>query len=213
MGVMKGNPAVANEQERHKILSSLPEAARLLLDIEALKDVERQNPNVNGVRRELVAEHSWFVAIGVVLLAEFSPEKIDIARAVLLATVHDVVEAFVGDTFAFGAEVSTQHGREHGAMAELRVKYRGNMAVERLVDLWEEYENQETPEAKFVKGIDAFSPIVLNYSNIEQSSWLLHQVEGAKVFKRLARAEGVLGELAEINKSMIAQAIEDGYLK
>lgn len=204
---------MVNEQERNEVLSRLPEAARLLFDIEVLKDVERQNPNANGVRRELVAEHSWFIAMGVVLLAEFSPQKIDVARAVLLATVHDVVEAFVGDTFAFGAEVATQHSREHNAMTQLREKYDGNTAVERLVDLWNEYENQETAEAKFVKGIDAFMPIVLNYSNIEQSSWLQHGVEGSKVLKRLARVEESLGILAAINKSMIAQAISDGYLK
>lgn len=203
---------MSNEEARNKILSSLPEAARLLIDVEALKDLARQNPNAKGSRRELVAEHSWFIAIGVVLLAEFSPQKLDIARAVLLATVHDVVEVFVGDTFAFGTEVATQHNREQEAMTQLRATHSKNKAITRLVDLWEEYEAQETAEAKFVKGIDAFIPILLNYSNIDQSSWIQHKVEAAKVFKRLARVEASLGELAEINKAMINQATDDGYL-
>lgn len=202
-----------SETQRRQILDNLPPEVVLLFELEKLKDIARQNPLSSGTRRELVGEHSWHIALGVLLLAEFSPEEVDIAHAVLLAIVHDVAEAFVGDTFAFdAAAVSTQHDREQTAMAELGERYKASPAAFRLIELWEEYEAQETPEARFVKGIDAFIPIFLNYSNIDQSSWIQHKVEAAKVLKRLNRVQREIGPLADINSQMIASAVTDGYL-
>jgi putative hydrolase of HD superfamily len=138
-----------NVEARNAILDGLPEEAALLLVLERLKDEVRNNPLAHNPRKERVAEHSWFVALSVPLLAEFSSEPIDIPKAVLLATVHDLAEAYVGDTFAFGPEVVGQHARERAAMDRLR-ESSASPAVKRIVALWYEYEDQATPEARFV---------------------------------------------------------------
>ncbi|MEU8423407.1 HD domain-containing protein [Micromonospora sp. NPDC048835] len=202
---------INDDASRLKIINNLPPQVDLLLQLEALKNVERQNPLSAGSRRERVAEHSWHIALGVILLSEHSPDDLDIARAVLLACVHDVVEAFVGDTFAFGSDVDGQRSREEGAIAHIRATFPQPTAA-LLADLWEEYEAQATPEARFVKGIDAFLPILLNFLNPEESSWKNHGVDSRKVLKRLQRVEQPLGALAEINKEMVAQAVREGYL-
>ncbi|GAB3944836.1 HD domain-containing protein [Micromonospora vulcania] len=161
--------------------------------------------------KERVAEHSWHIGIGVVLLAQYCPTDVDISRAVLLATVHDVVEAFVGDTFAFGNDVAGQQSREESAVAEICSKFPGPGAT-LLAGLWEEYESQSTPEARFVKGIDAFLPILLNFVNPENSSWREHSVSASKVTKRLERVATSLGPLADLNRRMISQAVAEGHL-
>ena len=172
------------DDRREDILKDLPEEVKLLLQFEVLKELKRQNPLAMAERKERVGEHSWHLALSVLLLAEFASEPIDIARAALLAIVHDTVEAFVGDTFAFGPDVSGQWSREHQAMKGLKESF-DSKAIHRLVDLWQEYEDQETSEARFVKGMDAFLPIVLNYMNVEHSSWSQHGVHSDQVRKRL----------------------------
>ncbi|GLH99811.1 HD domain-containing protein [Phytohabitans aurantiacus] len=188
----------------------LPEELRFVLDLDALKDLERQNPLTVGSRRERVAEHSWHVAIAALLLQDFADEDIDLGHAVLLAVVHDVVERFVGDTFAFGDGKAGQHEREHTAMKRLRESTDAK-AIQRLVDCWQEYEAQETATARFVKGLDALLPIAQNFSNPEQSSWVAHRVAAEKVRTRL-RSHGAAGRLREIAEQMISSAQARGYL-
>jgi putative hydrolases of HD superfamily len=198
---------------REAIANDLPRDVQLLQKLEELKHISRQNPVGDGSRKELVGEHSWYIALAVILLARYSPVPIDAGRAVLLAVVHDVVEAFVGDTFAFGSGVVDQKEREERGMAAMRQTFSDCHAAAELADLWDEYEAQATPEAKFVKGLDAFVPILLNFTAIESSSWKEHGVEAEKVLKRLGRVEEHIGGLADINKAMIANAKSGGYLK
>jgi putative hydrolase of HD superfamily len=201
-----------DDQAHKEILSDLPAEAALLLALGNLMDTERRNPLATGTRRERVAEHSWYTALGVILLAAHSPEKLDIGRAALFAIVHDICESFVGDTFAFGPEVQGQHARERAAMRNLRASHTDSEAIQLLADLWDEYEEQRTPEARFVKGMDAFLPILLNFSNIRQSSWVQHSVKAEQVQSRLDRTRRFLGELAALNDRMIQQAKCEGYL-
>jgi putative hydrolases of HD superfamily len=194
------------------IIDDMPEEARLLLRLDALKDLARQNPLVQGERKERVAEHSWNVALAVALLSGYAAEPIDVGRATLLATVHDVVEAFVGDTFAFGPDVVSKEEREHGAMDRLEAST-DSAAVHALVALWREYERQDTPEARFVKGMDAFLPILHNYSNIAHSSWTEHGVRADQVRQRLNKVRDSITILAAVNDRMIDDAQARGYLK
>src|SRR5215813_5336036 len=201
-----------DSDSRTGIMASLPEEVSLLLKLERLDEVERQNPLASSARKERVGEHSWFIALSVALLADYAPEPIDISKATLIAIVHDVVEAFVGDTFAFGPDVVDQHDREHAAMEKVLAEC-SSPAVERLVALWDEYEAQKTPEARFVKGLDAFVPILFNFANVEHSSWLEHGVHASQVQQRVDRVRQAIGDLAAINDKMIQQAQHDGDLK
>jgi putative hydrolase of HD superfamily len=187
-----------------------PEELKLLLDLEALKDLERRNPLSTGKRRECVGEHSWYLALAVLLLRPLADEEIDVCRAVTLAVIHDVVENFAGDTFAFG-DTTGQHEREHAAMAALHERSRSD-AVAELVELWHEYERQDTPEARFVKGLDAFLPIMQNFRNPNHSSWRMYGVAAEQVRERL-RTHGDPGKLLrDIAEEMIGHAHARGVL-
>jgi putative hydrolase of HD superfamily len=199
------------EEIHRRLLACLPPEVKLLLTLEQLKDEERNNPLACNTRKERVAEHSWFVALSIPLLAQYSPEPLDVPKATLLAIVHDLAEAFVGDSFAFGPDVAQQHSREHDAMNKVRASA-DSTAIQSLVDLWLEYEAQETAEARFVKGMDAFIPILLNFTNIKSSSWVEHGVNADQVRMRLAKIRDHIGALAGINDEMINQAQAEGYL-
>jgi putative hydrolase of HD superfamily len=189
----------------------LTEELECLLELEALMDIERQNPLAGAPRRERVAEHSWFLALAAILLRDDVSDDIDLGRAVALAVVHDVVERFVGDTFAFSDATAGQFDREHRAMAELR-KRTGSPGILRVVELWHEYEDQKSPEARFVKGLDALIPITQNYNNLEHSSWLRHHVAADKVVARLNNHGDVGETLRPIAEEMIEDAKARGVL-
>ena len=189
-----------------------PPEVELLLKLENLKEVARQNPLGISPRRELVAEHSWHIALGVVLLAEYSPVPISIDRAVSLAMIHDIVEVYAGDTFAFGDRVAGQKDREASALERIRQTSSAG-GVQLVADLWQEYEDQLTPEARFVKGVDALLPILLNYTNISHSSWKEHGVPAQKVRARLGRAAESLGVLAALGYQMIDSGVLQGVLQ
>lgn len=186
------------------------QAFALLLD--KLKDVGRQNPLSSGERREMVAEHSWHVALGILLLHDAAPHEIDVSRAVKMALIHDLAELYVGDSFAFGDDVAWHSSEEHRAMDLLRAKT-NSTATKALIALWDEYESQETAEARFVKAMDVYLPIALNHSNLEQSSWKRHEVEACRVRARVDGIRSALGVLADSCDDWIDDAKRQGYLR
>ena len=118
-----------------------------ILELDKEKNVFRQTHLSGHGRRENDAEHAWHMAIMAYLLQEYSNEKIDIGRTMLMLLIHDLVEIDAGDTYAYDAEANkTKDEREHKAAERiygLLPEDQGKM----LMDLWLEFEAYETPEA------------------------------------------------------------------
>ena len=133
------------------------------LEIDQLKGVERQNHLADGSRRENTAEHSWHLGMAVALLAPFAAEPVDLAEAITMALVHDLVEIDAGDTFAYdeGEAAATKDARE-AAAADRLYGMLPAAAGERLRELWESYERGDTPEARLVMAVDRLAPVLLN---------------------------------------------------
>ena len=86
------------------------------LEIDKEKNVLRQTHLSNRGRRENDAEHAWHMAIMAYVLREYSNEKIDIAKVMLMCLIHDIVEIDAGDTYAYDEKnLKTQKERENRA--------------------------------------------------------------------------------------------------
>lgn len=134
-----------------------------LIEVDQLKAVLRQSPLASAPRRENDAEHSWHLAMMVVLLAEYSDEPLDVARTVELVLVHDLVEIYAGDTPLYdGTAAENQLEREVRAAEELFALLPGDQA-RRMRELWDEFEARRTPEARFAKAMDRLQPLLLNW--------------------------------------------------
>ncbi|KAJ3972607.1 HD domain-containing protein [Lentinula raphanica] len=84
--------------------------------------------------------------------------KLDVAKCVMLSVVHDLAEAQVGD-------IAPSHGisKEEKSRLESEAIHtfvhdmlHNSPAAQRIEALWKEYEDRETPEARFVKDLDRF---------------------------------------------------------
>ena len=136
-----------------------------ILEIDKEKQILRQTHIRGYSRQEDYAEHAWHMAVMAFLLQEYSNEKIDIGRTMLMLLIHDLVEIDAGDTYAYDAEANkTKDEREHKAAERiygLLPEDQGKM----LMDLWLEFEAYETPEARFAHVMDNFQPL-LYFSDI-----------------------------------------------
>lgn len=131
-------------------------------EIDRQKQIVRQNYLTDGTRKENDAEHAWHMAIMALVLGEYANEEIDVLHTVSMLLIHDLVEIYAGDTYAYDEEAKkTQNEREKAAADRIFGLLPQDQA-DQFRDLWEEFEKQETKEAKFARTMDNFQPTLLN---------------------------------------------------
>lgn len=142
-----------------------------LLEIDKLKLVVRQNYLADGSRREDVAEHSWHLAMFVLILAEYFP-GVNVLKAVKMALLHDLVEVYAGDTFAYDPEAQgDKEERERAAAERIFGLLPADQAAE-IMALWAEFEEGRSLEAICAAVVDRMQPLALN-SAAEGKMWRL----------------------------------------
>lgn len=146
------------------------------------------------------------------LLKEYANEPFDLARTLLMILLHDVVEIDAGDTFAYDPEaVKTQREREKKAAERIFGLLPEDQARE-FRGLFEEFEQGDTPEARYAHAMDNFQPILLNDAN-DGKDWRLHQVRRQQVEKRNARTHEGSEKIGQAVQAIIERNVEKGNLK
>lgn len=183
-----------------------------ILEIDKEKNVTRQTHLTNHGRNEDDAEHAWHMAIMTYLLSEYSNEPIDVAKTMLMCLVHDLVEIYAGDTYAYDPEgKKTQGSREKAAEDKLFSMLPADQA-KKLKGLFEEFDKNETPEAHFANAMDNLQPLLLNNSN-GGSDWKEHDVNSAQVYGRQERTKYGSKLLYELTDRILQENIKKGSLK
>ena len=156
------------------------------LEIDKEKNIFRQTHLSGHGRNENDAEHAWHMAIMAYVLREYSNEKIDVAKVMLMCLIHDIVEIDAGDTYAYDAEnLKTQTARENAAKERI-FSLLPDEQKEELIALFDEFEAFETPESKFAHAMDNLQPLMLNNSN-GGADWKEHEVTAQQVYGRQSK--------------------------
>jgi|SRR3989344_2556808 len=146
------------------------EILSFLKEIEKYKTIERKTYSSNPARKESDAEHSWHLAMFIILFEKELPANIDFKKMLKLALIHDLPEIYAGDTFAFDKEKQINKSeRESLAAKELFSRLPDDLHKE-FIELFEEYEHTETKESKIVKSLDKIQPILQNLCS-DGKSW------------------------------------------
>lgn len=183
-----------------------------ILEIDKEKNIFRQTHLSGHGRNENDAEHAWHMAIMAYLLQEYSNEKIDVARVMLMCLIHDVVEIDAGDTYAYDAEgLKTQKAREEAAKERLYSMLPEDQKAD-LTAIFDEFEERKTPEAKFARALDNLQPLLLNNSN-DGGDWRNHNVTAEKVYERQSRTREGSEKLFEVTDKILKENIAKGNLK
>lgn len=183
-----------------------------ILEADKEKNILRQTHLSGHGRRENDAEHAWHMAIMVYLLKEYANEEIDMAKAMMMALIHDIVEIDAGDTYAYDeAGLATQKEREAQAAQRIFGLLPEDQREE-LLALFEEFENYATPEARFARAMDNFQPLLLNHSN-NGGDWKEHDVCKSKVFQRQIKTKRGSEEIWQYTEAIIEENVKKGNLR
>lgn len=183
-----------------------------ILEIDKEKNIFRQTHLTGHGRNENDAEHAWHMALMAYLLQEYSNEKIDVARVMLMCLIHDVVEIDAGDTYAYDTEgLKTQKARENAAKERIYSLLPDDQK-EKLVEIFDEFEERKTPEAKFARALDNLQPLLLNNSN-DGGDWKRHDVTVKQVYGRQSRTREGSEKLFEITDQILKENIVKGNIK
>jgi putative hydrolase of HD superfamily len=182
-----------------------------ILEADKEKNILRQTHITGYARRENDAEHAWHMAMMIYLLKEYSNEEFDVAKAMMMALIHDIVEIDAGDTYAYDtAALVTQKEREERAAERIYGLLPDDQRDE-LRALFEEFEAGESAEARFAKTMDNFQPLLLNDSN-GGADWREHKVTKSQVVGR--QQKSVIGskDIWEYTSALIDKNVQKGNI-
>ena len=182
------------------------------LEIDKEKEIYRQTHITGLKRKENDAEHAWHMAIMAYLLREYSNKDIDILKVILMCLIHDIVEIDAGDTYAYDSvNLETQKKRENIAKERIFSLLPDEQKTE-MISLFDEFEENITPEANFAHAMDNLQPLILNDSN-NGADWREHGIYAQQVFNRQINTKKGSQKLYEITEMIIKSNIKKGNLK
>ncbi len=147
--------------------------------LEVLKLAERlkfelRHSYTSSGRQESVAEHTWRMSLMAVLIEPLLTQKVDTARLLKMIIIHDLVEAEAKDISALdilrNPEIKIQKiEKEKQAIENLREVLKNTNGQE-IYDLFYEFENKNTYEAKVANALDKLE-VQLQHNDADISTW------------------------------------------
>ncbi|KAK7542085.1 HD domain-containing protein [Phyllosticta citribraziliensis] len=144
--------------------------------LERLKTTKREGWRRFGINHgESISDHMYRMSILTMLAPATLSARLDIPRCTKMALVHDMAEALVGDiTPVDPISKEEKSRRETATMDYLCTRLLGSVAstpasaVADIRAVWQEYEDNVTPEAQFVHDIDKME-LLLQMMEYEKS--------------------------------------------
>jgi len=183
-----------------------------IVEIDKLKHILRRTYIMDGSRNENDVEHSWHLAMMVLLFQEYANESsIDILRVLKMVLIHDIVEIDAGDTFCYDeAGQKSRLKREQEAANRLFNILPEDQAQE-FRSLWDEFEARESAEGKFAAALDRLQPLMHNYYT-KGFAWKKHGVRSDMVIARNKHIEEGSETLWQYAENLIKESVNKEYL-
>ncbi|KAK3702258.1 hypothetical protein LTR37_014969 [Vermiconidia calcicola] len=179
-----------HQPELHSI-SPLP----FLHLLERLKTTKREGWRRFGINHgESISDHMYRMSIITLLCPPTLSSRIDIARCTKMALIHDMAELLVGDiTPIDGVTKSEKSRRETETMdylcSGLLSNVHSGIPAKHMREIWQEYEDSETLESKFVHDVDKME-LLLQMMEYERSyQGRMDLGEFSRVAKRIVLPE------------------------
>jgi putative hydrolase of HD superfamily len=191
--------------------NKLEKQLSFIIEIDKVKNIFRKSKLFDGNRFENDAEHSWTICIMALLLKEYADFPVDIEKVISMLLIHDIVEIDAGDVLLYSKNKD-------------EVSIKENMAAERIfglldkeqknyfINLWKEFEEGETNEAKFACVFDRIEPLIQNYLT-EGYTWKKHGIKYDMIIEKILFIKETSDEIWKFMLKLFEKAIEKGYLE
>ena len=181
-------------------------------EIDKEKEVFRQSYLCDGSRRENDAEHAWHMSIMAMILQEYSNEDVDLLKVIEMLLIHDIVKIDAGDTYAYDTEGLKSQAEREAKAADRIFGMLPEDQRDWMFQLFHEFEEGDTPEAKFARSLDNVQPVMQNDAS-EGKDWQEKGIRLSQAIERQRRtAQGSQILWDEVSKPMIQKNIDLGNI-
>ena len=190
----------------------LDQQLKFSAEIDKMTGIYRRTMLLSEESHENDAEHSWHIAVMGLLFKEYCVEEPDVERAIKMMVVHDLIEIYAGDTFAYDVEGNASKAeREAKAADKLYSQLPAEQGAE-LRSLWEEFDAMETADAKYAACLDRLQPLLHN-TLTEGHTWQNGKTVRAQVEERAKVIKEFMPEVYEWIRKNLDNSVEKGWLK
>ena len=183
-----------------------------ILEVDKLKHVLRQTILMDKSRRENSAEHSWHIALTVMILSEYAGDAdIDFFRVMKILLVHDLIEIDAGDTYCYDDQGRQDQAAREKTAADRIFNILPPDQAGTFRDFWDEFEERKTPESKFANALDRMQPFLHNYFTRGQT-WQENDIKSDQVKSRMQPVDDGAPVLWNYVRSLIDDAVKKGFL-
>ena len=193
-------------------MDRLKKQMEFILEVDKVKSIYRQTLIADKSRYENDAEHSWHLALMAFLLSEHTNEKIDLLKVIKMVLIHDLVEIDAGDTYCYDEKAKLDKKERELKCARRIFNILPEDQCKEIFELWEEFEQMETPEARYAAALDRLQPVLLNYA-ADGLSWKNHDIRMEQVIERNHNIKYGSEKLWKFTEKLIHDGAEKGYLK
>ncbi len=181
-------------------------------EIDKMTSILRRTMLIDGSRRENDAEHSWHIAVMALIFEEYVAEPVNISRAVKMCVVHDRIEIYAGDTFAYDAAGNADKAELEAAAADKLFTQLPKEQGDEIRSLWEEFDAMQTADAKYAACMDRLQPFLHN-TLTGGHTWVESGTARSSVEKRMAIIKDFMPEVYKWVEKNLDNAVTQGWLK
>ena len=189
----------------------LDQQLKFTAEIDKMTGVLRRTLLVDQSRRENDAEHSWHIAVMALLFQEYAKEAVNVGRVAEMCVVHDLVEIYAGDTFAYDAKGNEDKEAREAAAADRLFEQLPEEQGKMIRELWEEFDAMETADARYAACLDRIQPFLHN-TLTGGHTWVEGGTKRPMVEKRMAVVKEFMPEVYEWIEANLDRAVDKGWL-
>ena len=194
-------------------MERLDQQLKFTAEIDKMTSILRRTMLIDKSRRENDAEHSWHIAVMALLFEEYVSEPVDIGHVVKMCVVHDLIEIYAGDTFAYDVEGNKSKAEREEKAADRLFALLPEEQGAYIRALWEEFDGMETADSKYAACLDRIQPFFHN-TLTEGHTWVESgTTDRAAVEKRMSIVKEFMPKVYPWVEKNIDNAIAKGWLK
>ena len=194
------------------VTENLLKQIEFIKEIDKIKYIQRRTKLFNSDRNENDAEHSWHLAMMAIVLSEYSDVKIDLLKVIKMVLIHDIVEIDAGDTFIYDQNKNHENTEEELISAKRIFGILPEEQASEFIEIWTEFEEGISNEAKFAKSMDRLEPLLQNTSN-NGGTWKEFGVKYKTVYDKKKTIRNGSKELWNYAEKLIEDSVDKGILE
>lgn len=191
---------------------NLAKQIAFIKEIDKIKYIRRRTRLFNSDRNENDAEHSWHLAMMALVLSEYSDAEVDLLKVIKMVLIHDIVEIDAGDTFIYDPNKNHENTEEELKSAQRIFGLLPEKQAAEFIEIWTEFEEGVSEEAKFARAMDRLEPLLQNTSN-DGGTWKEFGVRYQQVYDKKKIIQEGSAELWKYAEQLLEDSVKKGILE